>query len=268
MHIDLRAIGYAGIVALAALVFDCAVLTAGEKATKGTRKAPATTRNFSLLKKDEWVVKNTRFTASEYKGKKALRLKGNYALAYIKGLEFEDGTIEVDVASLSRGRMYFGVAFRVQEDVNKKVSAKDNSKQKYEYVYFRPFASETPNAVQYCAAGTKYNWEYLRKNFPGVYEAKAKLPAIDWFHVKIVVSGQKAEVYVNNAKKPALTVKDLKHGKSKGSVGVYTYWKTACFANLKVTVSKPAAAGTKKKADEDKKKPAADTKSDKATITL
>jgi hypothetical protein len=179
---------------------------------------------------------------AEYKGKKALRLSGKYALAYIKDMEFEDGTIEVDMAAPEKTNLYFGVAFRIREEFNENLRTGDNSKQKYEYIYFRPFATGTANAIQYCAAGTKYNWSYLRNRFPGVYEAKADLPETDWFHVKIVVSGQKAEVYVNNAATPALVVKDLKHGKTKGAVGIYSYWKTAYFANLRVTVRTPAGA--------------------------
>jgi hypothetical protein len=105
----------------------------------------------------------------------------------------------------------------------------------YEYIYFRPFCSGTENAIQYSAAGTDYNWSYLRENHPGVYEAEANLPLTDWFHVKIEVKGTMAKVFVNDAKKPQLIVRDLKHGESRGSVGVYTYHKTAYFANFKVT---------------------------------
>lgn len=147
---------------------------------------------------------------------------------------FEDGTIELDVAAPGKGQFFLGVAFRVQEEFETAFQINDNSSQKYEYIYFRPFSSGTENAIQYSAAGTKHSWSYLRDNRPGVYEARADLPESDWFHVKIVVSGQRAEVYVNEAVTPNLVVEDLKHGVSKGSVGVYSYSQSAYFANVTV----------------------------------
>jgi len=243
----------ATIMAVGALVIGEPILSGGESAAKDSKVGRAVTRDFSDSKKGQWRTRNTEFKVQEYKGKKALCLNGRLALAYIKDFEFTDGTIELDMASSTKGRMYFGVAFRIREEFNRKIKARDNSQQKYEYVYFRPFASGTNEAMQYCAAGTENNWSYLRKKFPGVYEAKVELPATDWFHVKIEVSGQKAKVYINNAKTPVLVVKDLKHGETKGSVGFYSYWKPTYFANLKVTTSEPDKSGVGAKGAAEKK---------------
>jgi 3-keto-disaccharide hydrolase len=243
----------AAIMAIGALVIGGPSLSGAESAVEDGKHKPAVTRDFSDLKKNEWLTRNTEFKIQVYKGKKVLCLDGNLALAYIKDLQFADGTIEMDMASSTKARMYFGVAFRIREEFSRKIKARDNSKQKYEYIYFRPFASGTIEAMQYCAAGTEYNWSYLRKKFPGVYEAKVDLPATDWFHVKIEVSGQKAKVYINNAKTPVLVVKDLKHGKTKGSVGFYSYWKPTYFANLKITTSESDKSGVGAKGAAEKK---------------
>lgn len=199
------------------------------------KTTPVETRNYGDFNTEDWTVHNTDQTIAEFKGKKALRLRGNKALACVRDVVFEDGTIEVDIATPGWENCYVGVAFRVRQEYEKDLPLTHNSRQKYEYIYFRPHLSGTENAIQYCASGTKYNWSYLRENHPGVYEGKADLPQDDWFHVRIVVSGSRAEVYVNDAKEPQLVVKELKHGLSKGSVGVYSYHKTAYFANFSVT---------------------------------
>jgi len=186
------------------------------------------------LDEDTWNVRHAEFKIAEQKGKKALELSGKYALASLKDVDFQDGTIEADMMASGGGPMFFGIAFRVQDEgvTDKKLQYNDTLK--YEYIYFRPFRSGTENAIQYSAAGTEYSWSNLRKNHPGVYEAKADLPLTDWFHVKIDVEGTTAKVFVNGAEQPNLTIKDLKHGKSRGSVGVYSYHKTAYFANFSV----------------------------------
>ncbi len=186
------------------------------------------------LTSDKWDTRNTEFNVADRNGKEALVLSGKFALASVKGMDFHDGTIEVDMMAPKGGPMFFGVAFRIQDEEDRSITVSDNDTLKYEYIYFRPFCSDTENAIQYCAAGTKFSWEYLRKNHPGVYEAGASVPLTDWFHVKIDVEGTTAKVYVNRADEPSLVINDLKHGNSRGSVGVYSFWETAYFANFEV----------------------------------
>ena len=186
---------------------------------------------------DDWNVTNGTIAVENYQGKEAFHLVSSktLTLARRRGMSFRDGTIELDIAAAAKGDHYIGVAFRMQDKVAKALKVQDNSKQLFENIYFRPFKSGTENAIQYCAAGTKCNWSYLRKNYPGVYEANADLPETGWFHVKIVIARVTAKVYVNDATTPNLVVKDLKHGFSEGGVGLTTYHKSAYFANLKVT---------------------------------
>ena len=162
---------------------------------------------------DSLVLPSTGFEELEYKGTKALRLKpgGGERIAYLKDFEFLNGTIELDIAAIPS---YTGLVFRIRDP------------HVYEGIYFRPQNSqhEDPvrrgHTVQYHAP-PRYTWYHLRETVPEKYEAEADLSLKEWFHVKIAVSGSKAEVYVNNADTPCLVVEDLKHGLSMGSVGVW-----------------------------------------------
>jgi hypothetical protein len=54
--------------------------------------------------------------------------------------------------------------------------------------------------------------------------------------VKIVVSGTKAQLYVNGADQPALIVNDLKLGDSSGAIALWSHTSTeGYFSGLTVT---------------------------------
>jgi len=147
---------------------------------------------------------------------------------YMPDLDFHNGTIEADLAGPIEppGRTFVGIAFRIDPQ---------NPKE-HELIYFRPFNSGTPrhdHTVQYVATGTIYDWPYLRKNFPGVYEAGARIANSTWFHVRLEIDGTTCQVFVNGGAEPVLTVKDLKLGDRTGLVGFWGY--PGAFANLKVT---------------------------------
>jgi hypothetical protein len=53
--------------------------------------------------------------------------------------------------------------------------------------------------------------------------------------MKIVVSGTKAQLYVNGADEPCLVVNDLKHGDIHGRIALWAHTTTdAYFSNLQV----------------------------------
>ena len=167
------------------------------------------------------------FEVIPYWGKDAFHLKkirnsdrdnGSDA-AYLRDFEFQNGTIECDIAS----GIFTGIAFRVK-----------NGGQ-FECIYFRPFNSGTEkhdNTVQYVAKGTKYSWHYLRKNFPGKYESGADIKKYEWFHVKLEIKDTTVKVFINDDPEPALVVDDMKYGISKGSVGFWSW--DGYFANLNI----------------------------------
>jgi hypothetical protein len=178
-----------------------------------------------------------------YRGRPAVHLlplpnqpKDYSMLAIVSGTDFKDGTIEIDVAGSPRkdadptDRGFIGVAFRSQERGNRA-----------EYFYLRPTNGRSDDqlrrnhSVQYVSA-PDYPWERLRKETPGVYESYADLEAGAWTKMKIVVSGTKAELYVNGADQPCLIVNDLKLGETQhGQIVLWAYGTTdGYFSNLKV----------------------------------
>jgi hypothetical protein len=178
-----------------------------------------------------------------YRGRRALHLApmaghgtaDEDMIAIVTGPDFKDGTIEVEVAGAPRAgapesmRGFVGVAFRVQEQ-----GAKG------EYFYLRPTNARCDDqlrrnhSTQYVSA-PDYPWERLRKESPGVYESYVDLEAGAWTKMKIVVSGTKAQLFVNGADRPAPIVNDLKLGETHGQIGLWAHTTTeAYFSNLTV----------------------------------
>ena len=156
-------------------------------------------------------------------------------IAILTGPDFKDGTIELDVAGAPRSgapddaRGFIGVAFRVNEQG-----------QKGEYFYLRPTNARCDDqlrrnhSTQYVSA-PDYPWQRLRKENPGVYESYADMDTGAWTRMKIVVTGTKAQLFVNGASQPALVVNDLKLGEGHGQIGLWAHVTTdAYFSNLTV----------------------------------
>ena len=93
-------------------------------------------------------------------------------VAYVQGVEFANGTIELDVRGKDvQQQSFLGVAFHGLDSTT------------YDAIYFRPFnfraadSTRHAHAVQYIAHPT-YTWQKLRDERPGAYE-KAVSPAPD-----------------------------------------------------------------------------------------
>src|SRR5438552_4427577 len=137
-------------------------------------------------------------------------------VAYLQGVEFTNGTIELDVRGKDvQQQSFVGVAFHGIDGTT------------YDAVYFRPFnfRAEDParriRAVQYVSHPT-YPWQKLREEQPGKYE-QAVNPVPDpnaWFHARVVVASPKVSVFVGDAKEPSLAVNQLSN-RRKGLVGLW-----------------------------------------------
>jgi len=139
-------------------------------------------------------------------------------IAYLDGMDFQNGTIECDLFSPS-DKAYLGIVFRVTSLSN------------FEYIYFQPHTSGKRDAVQYDPIFNRSaTWQLYNGK---AYQAVANIPVKEWFHVKIEVIGDTAKVYLDNNPNHVLSVK-LKHDYSSGSIGICSY-HPAKFANLKVT---------------------------------
>ena len=168
-------------------------------------------------------------------GASATATRGGQVLAIVKNSDFKDGTIEAEVAGVPRQgakpgtRGFIGIAFRVQDHGSR-----------FEAFYLRMTNGRADDqerrnhATQYVSE-PDFPWHRLRDEKPGMYESYVDLVVGAWTRIKIVVSGIKAQLYVNNSEEPCLNVNDLKLGETHGQVALWAGSDTeAYFSNLKV----------------------------------
>jgi len=176
--------------------------------------------------------RNVTVAAVSYRGSDALEIRQTRpyrgfdtdTFAYVPGLDFHDGTIEVDVAGAllpdapPDARGFVGIAFRIDADGGSFAC---------EGIYIRPTNGRAEDqvrrnrATQYFAY-PGYDFDRLRREAPGRYESYVDLVPAEWTHLKIEVAGATARLYVGAATQPVLIVSDLKRGAAgHGSVGLF-----------------------------------------------
>jgi len=213
---------------------------AGSTSGWGTH-APTSTMPLNSLEGLEVV--NAKAEVTTYRGRRAVHLvplpdhltSADAMLAIVAGRDFKDGTIEIEVAGSRRAdsppeeRGFIGIAFRVQ--------GRGSS---FENIYLRPANGRADDqlqrnhSVQY-ASLPDFPWNRLRAESPGQYESYVDLEPGVWTKMKIVVSGTKAQLYVDDAPQPCLIVNDLKLGESHGQIALWAHWSTdGYFSNLHV----------------------------------
>jgi hypothetical protein len=123
---------------------------------------------------------------------------------------FKNGIIEVKVLSRllptaqKDNRGFIGLAFHIKDD---------NSK--FEAIYIRPTNGRADDqvrrnhTVQYFSY-PDFPYSRLRKENPEQYESYADMGLNEWVKLRIDVNGDKAKLYINDGKFPALIVNDLK----------------------------------------------------------
>ncbi len=154
----------------------------------------------------------------------------------IKGIDFADGTIEVNVLSrlgpnapeFSRG--FIGIAFRINDD---------NSR--FECIYIRPTNGRADDqvrrnhSIQYFSF-PDYKFSRLRQEYPEKYESYADMGLNEWIKMKVVVRGEEARLYLNDNTQPSLVVTDVKMGVASGGIGLFVDVGTeGYFSELKVS---------------------------------
>lgn len=154
----------------------------------------------------------------EYMSRKCL-----IGYAFLKDVEFENGVIEVDIA-VNGKTSYPGILFRMQSETD------------YERFYIRPHrAGHYPDALQYTPAFNGIDsWQLY--NGEGC-TAWGEIPTDEWVHLKMEVSGKQAKIFLGDAEQPALVITDLKHGVSKGTLGLMSPKdKSAYFSNFRYRI--------------------------------
>ena len=136
--------------------------------------------------------------------------------AVLKGITFGDGTIEFDVNTIARGAP--GIAFRQQDEGH------------FELLYIRP----DPNcpAFQACIQYAPQTHGVLLWDLFPQYQTRAPLRENGWNHIKMVISGRRMNVFVNDAISPTLVVGRLEGDAIQGGLRLEG---PGTFANLVIT---------------------------------
>ena len=164
---------------------------------------------------DSWQTKeNAEFLRQLgfYRG--LMRLNSGDAL--LKGITFSSGTIEFDVNTIGRGSP--GIAFRRQDDSN------------FELLYLRP--DPACPAFQACMQYAPQTHGVLLWDLFPQYQTRAPLRENGWNHIRMVISGRRMNVFVNDAPTPTLQVGRLEGDAMTGGLRLQG---PATFANMVIT---------------------------------
>lgn len=188
-------------------------------------------------------VHNVTTKQVEYRGKRSMEIRdaapqlGDSAsrMVLIKDVTLRDGTIDVSLTGDTAAgapanfRGFVGIAFRIGRD-----------RAHFECIYLRPKNGRSPDPVQR-GHSTQYEsmpefpWDRLRGETPGKYERYVDIAPGEWARARIQIAGNRAALFVNDAKEPTLVVNDLKGTVDEGPIALWVGPGTiAHFAELNV----------------------------------
>ncbi|MBP7514270.1 MAG: DUF1080 domain-containing protein [Flavobacteriales bacterium] len=189
----------------------------------------------AAVKKGTIEVYNREMSLIEEPAHAGIRLSKAYGegIAWLKGVEFSNGTIEFDVRGEDvKQHSFVGIAFH---------GANDST---FDAIYLRPFRfresadSSRSRSLQYISL-PKHTWRALRTRSPGTYEHSID-PSPDpnaWVHMRVVVEGETVSTWINGAEKPSLVVKKVTKP-HKGRVGFYVADTSGGdFANIRISAA-------------------------------
>ena len=163
-----------------------------------------------------WKISAAESRVEIYQGRSALLLRNG--AAWLRGSRFQNGIIEFDIA-FSDSLGFPGIAFRGANNDD------------YELFYLRENLSGQPHATQYTPVlHGLYAWQ-IYAGTP--WEASARWTFDRWMHVKLVVTGSRAELYVNGDS-VVQVIQHLRGPEAAGEVGFIVAPGAARFANLVV----------------------------------
>ncbi len=153
-----------------------------------------------------WQIRGDVPLVEDYLGQVALRLRSTEAR--LRDLEFENGTIEFDIAT-SGDRSFVGVGFRVSDP------GRD-----LEDFYLRPHNSGRFDALQYTPVNNSISaWQLYPE-----HNATFEIPRDRWLHVKLEIAGSRLTVYLDHAVTPTMVVHRLKRGHTRGSLAIRAFF--------------------------------------------
>lgn len=122
-----------------------------------------------------------------------------------RDVRMQDGTVDLDV-QLTPRRSFVYIKFRMQSDTE------------YEEMYLRPHKSNLPDALQYAPVFDGQSaWQLFHG--PGG-TAAAGFEAGTWTHVRLVLKGPQAALFVGDMAKPALVVPRLARTPAPGHIAI------------------------------------------------
>src|SRR4051812_29058189 len=189
--------------------------TSGRAQSDRPSRAPAVAPIAVPMTVERWQTKeNAEFLRQLgfYRG--LMRL--NSGNAVLKDTTFSDGTIEFDVDTIGRGSP--GIAFRQQDDDN------------FELLYLRP--DPACPAFRACMQYAPQTHGVLLWDLFPQYQARAPLRENGWNHIKMVVSGRRMNVFVNDVSSPTLEVGRLEGDAVTGGLRLQG---PGTFANMVIT---------------------------------
>ncbi len=193
--------------AFSAIVFAASIASLSGEALAGGETIPFDDERWDLA----GAVK------TEYLGRECIA-----GSATLRNVEFEDGTMEVDMA-FTGARAYAGFVFRMKDPQN------------YESFYIRPHRGGLyGDDLQYTPVTNGISsWQlYSGEGFSSSWD----VPAERWFHVRMEVKGEQARVFVDGAEAADLVIDRLIFGRSKGAAGVQGQADgTAYFSDFRYT---------------------------------
>src|SRR5215467_6359824 len=191
--------------------------------------SPQSARPIPLTPQNILEVHNVITKPVQYRGKSALEVRdavpelpdATTRLVLIKDVTFRNGIIDLyltgdtaaDAPATYRG--FVGIAFHIAGDRNR-----------FECIYLRPKNGRSPDPVQKTHA-TQYTsqpdfpWNKLRADSPGKYESGVDIMPGEWIHVRIQLSGKRAELFVNDAKEPTLVVNERLGTLDEGPIALW-----------------------------------------------
>jgi hypothetical protein len=143
-------------------------------------------------------------------------LRLNSGNAVLKGATFSHGTIEFDVNTIGRGSP--GIACRQADDDN------------FELLYLRP--DPACPAFRACIQYAPQTHGVLLWDLFPQYQTRAPRRENGWNHIKMVVSGRRMNVFVNDVPSPTLEVGRLEGDAVTGALRLQG---PGTFANMVIT---------------------------------
>lgn len=183
-----------------------------------------------------WVFEAQGQVQEFYKGYNSVYLQNG--LAYLKDEKFLNGIIEFDIYQQQRVS-FSGFFFRMTSPGN------------YEDLYLRPHQSGNPDAYQYTPVFNNVSaWQLYHDQHDGTndgyihwkqrdkimgYNTVIEFPFDRWLHVKLLVKGTQAELYIDNDPNPVAFIRELLMGQNAGTLGINSGVGACWFANFSFT---------------------------------